>query len=142
MKVAEKGYFNIMVFNREGLVLEDDETFFGTEKGAEEQADWYMENIPNAWTYDIIDRRNRWSMEDLRTYCIRHDYFNAGSNKAYSALLNFVENHEPTEKHVQTVAIWIMTHTAKYEDILDSDDETFDGALDNLQNEIWEECIG
>lgn len=82
-----------------------------------------------------LEQRCTWNMYDMRNYCIRHDYYTNGDNKAYSTMLNFVEDNEPTAKNVELVAIDIITHSDKIYSIFR------DGDIDYITCEIWNEVI-
>ena len=82
-----------------------------------------------------------WNMDRMRNFCIRHDYFDAGSNRAYSSLLNFVQRNEPTDQHIQTAAIFIIARTSVFEDVLDGGTDAVDAVVDCLIGEINEEVV-
>lgn len=82
-----------------------------------------------------------WSVEKMWSFCVRHNYFNAGSNKAYTSLLNFVRNNEPTDRHIQTVAIFIIARTAEFEDVLDGGTDAVDAVVDCIIGEIEDEVV-
>ena len=58
-----------------------------------------------------IIERNRWSARDVRNVCIRERYYTRGNNEAYSNMLNFVNENEPTKENILKVAADIMDHS-------------------------------
>lgn len=82
-----------------------------------------------------------WSVEKMWSFCVRHNYFNAGSNKAYTSLLNFVRDNEPTDRHIQTAAIFIIARTSEFEDVLDGGTDAVDAVVDCIIGEIKEEVV-
>lgn len=82
-----------------------------------------------------------WNMDRMRNFCIRHDYFDAGSNKAYSSLLNFVQRNEPTDRHIETAAIFIIARTSVFEDVLDGGTDAVDAVVDCIVWGIKEEVV-
>ena len=55
----------------------------------------------------------KWSMERVRNFCIKHDYYTCGDNESYSKMLWYVEEHSknPTIHDLYTVAIDIMDNS-------------------------------
>ena len=82
-----------------------------------------------------------WNMDRMRNFCIRHNYFNAGSNKAYSSLLNFVQRNEPTDRHIQTAAIFIIARTSIFEDVLNGGTDAVDAVVDCIVWGIKQEVV-
>ena len=82
-----------------------------------------------------------WNMDRMRNYCIRHDYFDAGSNKAYSSLLNFVQRNKPTDRHIETAAIFIIARTSIFEDVLDGGTDAVDAVVDCIVWGIKQEVV-
>lgn len=91
--------------------------------------------------------QERWCMDDVRNFCIRHDYYTYGCNEDYSKMLWYVEKHNvnPTINDIYTVALDIFEHS--FDDYTDMDVttimyylnkeviHTFYYTLDELEND-------
>lgn len=53
-----------------------------------------------------------WDSSDIRNLCIKNDWYTSGDIKAYSMMLDFVENNEPTKLNIWKVAKDIMDHSS------------------------------
>ena len=53
----------------------------------------------------------RWSADSVRSMCIKHDRYTRGDNEAYSSMLDFVRENEPTIENMQRVAEDIVEHS-------------------------------
>lgn len=62
-----------------------------------------------------------WYRDDLRSFCIRNNYYNAGSGRDYELILNFVEKVAPTEANIWIVAQDLLDHTRGHNDLTASD---------------------
>lgn len=58
-----------------------------------------------------IKTTTTWYAEDVREFCIRHNFYTKGDNKAYDKLLSFVWDKKPTTSNLYKVAQDIMDHT-------------------------------
>ena len=54
----------------------------------------------------------KWSSSDIRSMCIKNDWYTAGDVKAYSKMLDFVEENEPTKLNIWKVAKDILEHSS------------------------------
>lgn len=55
----------------------------------------------------------KWSSSDIRNMCIKNDWYTAGDIKAYSKMLDFVEDNEPTKLNIWKVAKDILDHSSE-----------------------------
>lgn len=53
----------------------------------------------------------KWSSSDIRSMCIKNDWYTAGDIKAYSKMLDFVEENEPTKLNIWKVAQDVLEHS-------------------------------
>ena len=53
----------------------------------------------------------KWSSSDIRSMCIKNDWYTAGDIKAYSKMLDFVEANEPTKLNIWKVAQDILENS-------------------------------
>lgn len=58
-----------------------------------------------------IYRNKMWSAGRVRQACIGNDLYTRGDNEAYSKMLGFVDNHEPTTEAMYRVAKDIADHS-------------------------------
>ena len=58
-----------------------------------------------------IKTRRVWDSSDVRQVCIDHQFYTAGDNEDYCAMLRFVDEHEPTAESLYTVAVDILDHS-------------------------------
>ena len=63
------------------------------------------------FTPEIREEKKWWSSE-IRNMCIENGWYTAGDIKAYSDMLEFVEEHEPTTDNIFRVAADILEHTS------------------------------
>lgn len=54
----------------------------------------------------------KWTSSGIRHMCINHDWYTAGDNKAYSKMLDFVEDNDPTRLNIYKVAKDILDHSS------------------------------
>lgn len=76
-----------------------------------------------------FETMTKWEMEDVRAFCIRHNYYNAGDVEAYDKMLKKVETLKPTDRNIVNICIDIWKHTAEYTELVD------------LIREMYEEVI-
>lgn len=69
-----------------------------------------------------------WNSEDIRIFCIRNRYYTRGTCEAYSAMLQAVENLEPTISNLMCVATDIKFHS--------NTEDTTDDILTLLNREV------
>lgn len=55
----------------------------------------------------------KWSSSDIRNMCIKNEWYTAGDIKAYSKMLDFVEDNEPTKLNIWKVAQDILDHSSE-----------------------------
>lgn len=53
----------------------------------------------------------RWSTDSVRSMCIKHERYTCGDNEAYSKMLDFVSENEPTLENIEKVAADIVEHS-------------------------------
>ena len=58
----------------------------------------------------------RWDMEDIMHMCINHNFYTRGDTRAYTKMLNYVKQKEPTPEEIYIVAVDILDHTDENED--------------------------
>ena len=58
-----------------------------------------------------IEEKKVWHAADVRHLCIKHNFYTRGDNKAYSAMLDMVEESEPTTANIYKVAKDIKEHS-------------------------------
>lgn len=59
-----------------------------------------------------IEVEDRWSSDDVRHLCIKHELYTEGDVRAYSAMLDMVDELEPTTANIYKVAMDIAEHSA------------------------------
>ena len=60
----------------------------------------------------IIKVTRIWRHEDVREFCIKHNYFNHGTCHDYEFLLRWIDEHDdPTPENICFVAQDILMHT-------------------------------
>ena len=64
--------------------------------------------IPEPEITEIV----KWSSSDIRNMCIKNNWYTAGDIKAYSKMLDFVEESEPTKLNIYKTAKDIMEHSS------------------------------
>jgi len=75
-----------------------------------------------------IKEERRWSSNSVRSVCIKFDWYTRGDVRAYSKMLDFVEENEPTALNIYRVAEDILEHTS-------DDEETIENIMFVLQKE-------
>ena len=55
----------------------------------------------------------KWSSRDIRNMCIKNNWYTAGDIKAYSRMLDLVEDNEPTKLNIWKVAQDILEHSSE-----------------------------
>lgn len=55
--------------------------------------------------------QSAWYMDDLRAFCIRNNFYNAGTNDDYDLILRFVAHSLPTQSNIWLVAQDLKEHT-------------------------------
>lgn len=69
-----------------------------------------MKKINDNQIPEIIEE-DIWTSFQVRSVCIENNWYTRGDNKAYSEMLDFVDNNEPTKANIYTVARDIMEHS-------------------------------
>ena len=67
----------------------------------------------NIWIDEMpeIEVEEKWSESDVRECCIKNDFYTAGDCKAYSEMLNFVDNNSFSVENLYKVAKDILEHS-------------------------------
>lgn len=60
-----------------------------------------------------IETYDSWSGRDIRSLCIKKDWYGYGTNEDYEKMLNFVTTHKPTTMNIYKVAKDIFEHCDK-----------------------------
>lgn len=83
-----------------------------------------------------------WHAEDVRQFCMKNNYYTNGNNEEYTAMLNFVENNDPTPENIYEVARNILNHSSSLGYEFYRDDSTSEDILHvmyYLEKEVvWE----
>ena len=58
-----------------------------------------------------ITRSRSWYSDRVRQACIRNELYTRGDNEAYSAMLDYVDSHDPTTRAMYEVAKDILAHS-------------------------------
>lgn len=58
-----------------------------------------------------IEVEDRWSSEDVRHLCIKHELYTEGDTRAYSKMLDMVDELTPTTANIYKVALDIAKHS-------------------------------
>lgn len=58
-----------------------------------------------------IEVEDRWSSEDVRYLCIKHKLYTEGDTRAYSKMLDMVDELTPTTANIYKVALDIAKHS-------------------------------
>ena len=58
-----------------------------------------------------IEETRKWYSSDVRTMCIRNEFYTCGDNEAYGKMLSFVNENEPTNENIYKVASDIQKHS-------------------------------
>lgn len=66
-----------------------------------------------------ITKEVRWSAYDIRSMCIKNNWYTAGDNRAYSEMLDFVDQNEPTTANIYMVAEDISEHSNTEDNYID-----------------------
>lgn len=56
----------------------------------------------------------------IQPYCVKNDLFTGGSNKQYSQMFQYADEH-PTNYHDVALMIWICSYTNKTIEIIEND---------------------
>lgn len=67
-----------------------------------------------------IKTTRTWNSNEVREACIRCDFYTMGDNKSYSAMLDRVDELEPTPEALYEIALDIVEH---------SDDQTVENVM-------------
>ena len=59
----------------------------------------------------VIKANRNWNFERIRTMCIKHNFYNAGTNEDYEKLAKLIGNKVPTYLNIYKVADDIRRHT-------------------------------
>lgn len=76
-----------------------------------------------------IEEKEVWHASDVRHLCIKHDWYTRGDNKAYSAMLDMVDESEPTTANIYKVAKDIEEHSRT------------DYEIENIMFELKKWCV-
>lgn len=80
-----------------------------------------------------------WWSDDVRQFCIRHDYYTGGTNQDYFKMLNYVSDHmHPTDDDIVLVATDIYMHSTDYHD---NPLENFNANVSFYTYEIFNEVV-
>ena len=82
-------------------------------KGVDEEMAIYTKRTTEAPKIKVI---RRWDMEDIMHMCINHNFYTRGDTRAYTKMLNYVKQKEPTPEEIYIVAVDILDHTDENED--------------------------
>ena len=82
-------------------------------KGVDEEMAIYTKRTTEAPKIKVI---RRWDMEDIMNMCIKHNFYTRGDTRAYTKMLNYVKQKEPTPEEIYIVAVDILDHTDENED--------------------------
>lgn len=77
-----------------------------------------------------------WSAYEIRSMCVKNDYYTRGDNEAYRKMLNFVSEHKPTTENIYKVAVDIVAHSDLSEEGVD-DIEMIEG----MMFDISKDCV-
>lgn len=77
-----------------------------------------------------IETIRKWNTSDIRSLCIRANYYTYGTNEDYENLFDFVRNNEPSLENVYHVAMDIVRHSN-----LDSHGQT---ETENIESVMFE----
>lgn len=58
-----------------------------------------------------ITTTRHWSMEDVRSACVRNKFYTQGTCEQYDAMLDYVDGAEPTPENIYIVAKNICEHS-------------------------------
>ena len=82
-----------------------------------------------------LEQRVSWTACDVRAYCIKNDFYTRGDNQSYGAMLEFVDENDPTDRSVRLVAMDIITHSAKSYSFFD------EGDVECIASDIWNNVV-
>lgn len=82
-------------------------------KGVDEEMAIYTKRTTEAPKIKVI---RRWDMEGIMHMCINHNFYTRGDTRAYTKMLNYVKQKEPTPEEIYIVAVDILDHTDENED--------------------------
>lgn len=80
----------------------------------------------------VITSSRCWDYDSVRETCIRGQFYTCGTCKDYEAMLQFVEENEPTTENLFTVAVDIWNHS-------DSELEGF--TVENIMSRLEREAV-
>lgn len=67
-----------------------------------------------------ITKTYTWYRDDVRNFCIRHNYYTAGDCRAYEKMLNMVENEPYSDGLLYKVAKDILEHSEDTENYVEN----------------------
>ena len=76
-----------------------------------------------------IEEEEVWHASDVRHLCIKNEWYTRGDNKAYSAILDMVDESEPTTANIYKVAKDIKEHSST------------DYEIENIMFELKKWCV-
>ena len=82
-------------------------------KGVDEEMATYTKRTAEVPKIKVI---RRWDMEDIMHMCIDHNFYTRGDTRAYTKMLDYVKQKEPTPEEIYIVAVDILDHTDPNED--------------------------
>ena len=77
-----------------------------------------------------MKRIEKWYRDDIRTFCIRHNYYTHGNNAHYESMLTYVYLNQPTTEALEWVANDILKH---------SDDP--ENTVTNVMYQLYKEVV-
>ena len=86
-----------------------------------------------------ITETKTWRASNVRSMCIKNDYYTAGDNEAYAKMLNFVDTHEPTKTNIYKVAVDIVKHSF-LESYGQSEKENIESIMYEIANNAVHTC--
>ena len=83
-----------------------------------------------------IKTSRAWDSDDVRRMCIKHDFYTCGDNEEYSAMLRYVDEHEPTTENLYIIAVDIYEHSA-----LDDFGQYGDSVISSIMFDLEREAV-
>lgn len=70
-----------------------------------------------------------WHGEDIREMCIKHKYYDYGTNKDYNDMMDMVDHTEPTPSNIYIIASDILRNSVG------------DMTIESMMYDIEKECV-
>ena len=83
-----------------------------------------------------ITETRSWFARDIRSLCIRNDYYTNGTVKEYEELLEFVDENEPTTENIYQAAYNIVEHS-NLERYGQTDRQNIESVMFEIANECY-----